>query len=109
MTVRAAPSPVHIIPVAPPYVLVRARHGWILANPNDFYLGRAIVEYGEYGEIESQFVGQLFIRPGAVVEVGANSGTHTVALAARAQQQRRADSLSSRNHFCSRTCAPISR
>ncbi|RFU44557.1 FkbM family methyltransferase [Paraburkholderia sp. DHOC27] len=61
----------------------------MLANPNDFYLGRAVVEYGEYGEIESQFLGQLFIRPGAIVEVGANSGTHTIALATRARQEHR--------------------
>lgn len=40
-------------------------------------------------EIEGQFLSQLFVRPGAVVEVGANVGTHTVALARQAAQQRR--------------------
>ncbi|RDU99611.1 FkbM family methyltransferase [Trinickia dinghuensis] len=58
----------------------------MLANPNDFFLGRAIVEYGEYGEIEAQLLAQLFVRPGAAVEVGANIGTHTVALAKRTRE-----------------------
>ncbi len=70
------------IALAPPYQLVQARHGWMLVNPNDFHLGRAIVEYGEYGEFESQFLVRLLeLRPGTVVEVGANIGAHTVSLA----------------------------
>jgi FkbM family methyltransferase len=48
-----------------------------------------LLEYGEYGEIEGQFLSQLFLRPGAVVEVGANIGTHTIALARQAAQQQR--------------------
>jgi FkbM family methyltransferase len=78
-----------IMQVAEPYTLVQARHGWMLANPSDFYIGKAMLEYGEYAEIEGQFLSQLFVRPGAVVEVGANVGTHTVALARQAAQQRR--------------------
>jgi FkbM family methyltransferase len=70
------------IAVAPPYQLVRARHGWMLANPNDFYIGRALLEYGEYGEFEGRLLaGLLSIRPGKVVEIGANIGAHSVALA----------------------------
>jgi FkbM family methyltransferase len=70
------------IAVAPPYQLVRARHGWMLVNPNDFFIGRAILEYGEYGEIESRMLtGLLSVRPGAAVEIGANIGAHSVALA----------------------------
>lgn len=70
------------ISVAAPYQLIQARHGLMLANPNDYYLGRAIVEYGEYGEIEGKFLASLLgFRPGKVVEIGANIGTHTVPLA----------------------------
>ncbi len=70
------------IAVAPPYQLIQARHGWMLANPNDHYLGKAIIEYGEYGEFEGQgLVSLLGLRPGKVIEVGANIGTHTVSLA----------------------------
>ncbi|MGH8779930.1 FkbM family methyltransferase [Paraburkholderia sp.] len=61
----------------------------MLVNPNDHYIGKAILEYGEYGEIEAQFLRELLVRPGAVVEIGANIGTHTVALATHAAEQQR--------------------
>jgi FkbM family methyltransferase len=78
-----------LMQVAKPYTLVHARHGLMLANPNDFFIGKAILEYGEYGEIEGQFLRELFVRPGAIVEIGANIGTHTLALARQAAQQQR--------------------
>jgi FkbM family methyltransferase len=68
--------------------LVWTRHGWMLANPNDFYLGHALLEYGECSELESAVLRQLLIQPGVVVEVGANIGVHTVMLAREAQQRR---------------------
>ncbi len=72
----------HQIDVAFPYKLIQARHGWMLVNPNDFYMGRSIVEYGESCELESKFLITLIAaRPGSVVEIGANMGIHTVALA----------------------------
>ncbi|WP_222105892.1 FkbM family methyltransferase [Paraburkholderia sp. BCC1886] len=69
--------------------LVETRHGWMLANPNDFYQGRALLEYGECAELESAVLRQLLVRPGIVVEVGANIGVHTVTLAREAQARRR--------------------
>ena len=83
------PEPKHIlkgrsdvIDVSPPYQLVQSRHGLMLVNPNDIYLGQAILEYGECCEIEVQFLVQLLsIRPGAVVEIGTNIGTHTIPIA----------------------------
>jgi FkbM family methyltransferase len=79
------------IDVAPPYKLVQSRHGWMLVNPNDAYLGQAIVQYGECCEIEVAFLLQLLsLRAGVVMEVGTNIGTHTVPLAkALARQNRR--------------------
>jgi FkbM family methyltransferase len=56
----------------------------MLANRNDVYIGQALIQYGEYGEIEAQFLSQLIKGPGLVVEIGANVGTHTVPLAKRA-------------------------
>jgi FkbM family methyltransferase len=56
----------------------------MLANQNDFYMGQALLRYGEYGELESQLLMQLVDRPGLVIEAGANTGTHTVPLARRA-------------------------
>ena len=74
-----------------PYQLIAARHGPMLVNPNDEYLGKAIVLYGECCELEIAFLLNLIsVRPGIVVEIGANIGTHTVPLAkALAAQGRR--------------------
>ena len=61
--------------------LVKARHGWFLANRYDRYLGAALIRYGEYSEIEHAFLASL-LRPGEnVIEVGANIGAHTVGMA----------------------------
>jgi len=70
------------IAMAPPYRLVSSRHGWMLVNVNDFYLGQAILNYGECCEIEIGFLRKLCdLRTGTVLEVGANVGTHSVPLA----------------------------
>lgn len=67
--------------IAEPYRLVHARYGCMLVNPNDLYVGNAILKYGEYSELEFALLRQLLVRPGKVVEIGANIGAHTVALA----------------------------
>lgn len=77
-------SPLNAQP-ADPYQLVQARYGTMLANRNDRYIGHALIEYGEYCEIETQFLQQWISRPGTVVEVGANIGSQTVALARAAR------------------------
>jgi FkbM family methyltransferase len=62
--------------------LVRAKHGLMLFNKNDIYIGRSIGKYGEFSELEVALFVQL-CRPGdIVVEVGANIGSHTLPLAA---------------------------
>jgi FkbM family methyltransferase len=68
-----------------PYVLVDTRYGPMLANRRDAYIGRALIEYGEYSELETQFLRQLIDRSGTIVEVGANIGSQTVALAKAAR------------------------
>ena len=63
------------------YKLVRGRHGLFLANPKDVYIGRAVIEYGEFSELEVQVLLNL-IRDGSfAIEVGANMGAITVPLA----------------------------
>lgn len=63
------------------YHLVDARHGRFLANPKDIYLGRSLIKYGEFSEVEWQLFDQM-LQPGAVVvEVGANMGAFTVPIA----------------------------
>ena len=62
-------------------VLVRGRHGLFLANENDIYVGRALIDYGEYSELEWRFL-ERYCAPGnVVVEIGANVGSHTVGMA----------------------------
>ncbi len=60
--------------------LKRAKHGYILYNIHDRYIGRSIKLYGEFSEFEVTLFKQI-CKPGfIVVEVGANIGTHTLAL-----------------------------
>ena len=54
------------------------RHGRMLYNVHDMYVGRSLELYGEFSEGETQLFGQI-VRPGdLVIEVGANIGAHTV-------------------------------
>ena len=61
--------------------LVEARHGYVLYNVNDLYVGRSVEHYGEWSPAETALFGRL-CRPGHyVVDVGAHFGTHTLAFA----------------------------
>ena len=61
--------------------LVAARYGVLCANTNDTVVGLSVLQYGEYFESEVELFRQI-VRPGMVVaDVGANIGTHTLALA----------------------------
>lgn len=62
-------------------VLKACRHGQMLFNPKDTYVGRSLEQYGEFSEGETQLFAQL-VRPGdVVVEVGSNIGALTLPLA----------------------------
>jgi FkbM family methyltransferase len=57
------------------------RHGRMLFNPRDRYVGRSLDVYGEFSEGEAALFRQL-LRPGAVVlDAGAHIGTHTLVFA----------------------------
>jgi FkbM family methyltransferase len=61
--------------------LARTRHGPLIYNRHDTYIGKSLAELGEFSEGEIDFF-QHSVRPGAtVVEAGANIGAHTVKLA----------------------------
>ena len=61
--------------------LKQCRHGLMLYNINDQYVGRSLDLYGEFSEGETAIFRQI-LRPGDIaVEVGANIGAHTVFLA----------------------------
>ena len=74
------------IELNPPYRLVFGRHGHFLVSGNDMYVGQAIAVYGEYGELEWDFMRQVIAPARDQVEVGANIGSHTVAMAKLAAQ-----------------------
>ncbi len=60
---------------------LKTRHGPMLALPGDRYITRALEVYGEFSPDEGRVLTQI-IKPGmTVVEVGANIGAHTVAMA----------------------------
>ncbi len=75
--------------VAAPYRLATTRHGVMLVNPNDFYMGAAYLKYGECCQVESDFLVQLLKWPGQVIEVGANMGVHTIPMALELSRQGR--------------------
>ena len=57
------------------------KYGYVVYNKNDFYIGKAVEKYGEFSESEVRLFRQICQPGDVVVEVGANIGTHTVALA----------------------------
>ncbi len=73
--------------IPPPYLLRQTRHGPMLVNPNDAYVGQSLLAYGEYSAAEFELLRQLATTPGMIVEVGANMGALTVPLAKLAAQQ----------------------
>ena len=65
------------------YRLIECRHGLMLVNPQDHYIGRSLIEYGEYCQGEIDLFAQ-FVQTGDVIfEVGANIGPHSVWFADR--------------------------
>src|SRR5712692_1599177 len=62
-------------------VLKRCKHGYFLFNRNDAFVGKALDLYGEWCEREITILSHI-VRPGDfVIDIGANIGTHTIALA----------------------------
>ncbi|MCE3017484.1 MAG: FkbM family methyltransferase [Pirellula sp.] len=59
-------------------VAVETRYGRMLVNKNDIYIGRSLVEYGDFSFGEVQLFQQFVPSNGIVVEAGANIGAHTL-------------------------------
>lgn len=61
--------------------VVHTRYGQLIASRHDVYVGRSLIEYGEFSEGEVEFFRQ-FVKPSHIVcDVGANIGAHTLAFA----------------------------
>lgn len=64
---------------APGYnTLKQCRHGHMLYNRNDQYIGRSFDLYGEYSEGEIELFSQVVREGQVVLDVGANIGAHTL-------------------------------
>lgn len=77
------------VAIAAPYQLVSSRHGALLVNRNDVYMGQAYLRYGECCEFEVELLLSLLRFPGLVIDVGANMGVHAVPVARELARQRR--------------------
>ncbi len=63
--------------------VMQTRHGVMLCNRHDKYIGRSIERYGEFSRGEAELFEKV-VQPGwTVVEAGANIGAHTLMLAKR--------------------------
>lgn len=62
-------------------VVQACRHGKLIFNKNDMYIGKSLALYGEYSEGEVDLFRQIVHQGDTVLEVGANLGAHTLALA----------------------------
>lgn len=63
------------------YTQVSSRFGDMLVNEHDKYIGRSLLTYGEFSYYEYALLEQICRKDYVLVEVGANIGAHTVALA----------------------------
>jgi FkbM family methyltransferase len=61
--------------------LKRCRHGLMLYNRHDSYIGRSFDVYGEFSEGETHVFAQIIPKNGVALDVGANIGAHTVPMA----------------------------
>ena len=64
-------------------VLKTCRHGLMVYNRNDAYIGRSLDLYGEFSQGETELFQQVVGIGDVVIEVGANIGTHPEAGPAR--------------------------
>lgn len=74
--------------VEPPVVyneLAVTRHGVMLANKNDRFVGQSLLRYGEFSKGEADLFAAIVPRQGVCIEVGANIGALTVPLARLAE------------------------
>jgi FkbM family methyltransferase len=61
----------------------KCRHGTMMYNVNDSFIGRSLDLYGEWCDSEMFVLGQILNPADVVVDVGANIGTHAVYFASK--------------------------
>ena len=60
--------------------LVKAKHGYMIVNCNDQYIGESIIHYGEWYEPELDLLSQFIESRDNIIEIGSNYGSHTLRL-----------------------------
>jgi hypothetical protein len=85
--------PMQGVSVGPHYQLLPTRHGSMLVNRNDVFMGQSFLHYGECCQFEIDLLLQLLTLPnassGLVIEAGSNMGVHTIPLAQLLDRQSR--------------------
>ncbi len=69
------------------HALVQARYGIFWVNVKDFYLGKAILEYGEYSENEIAFLKSFLKKGDHFIDIGAHAGYIAIPLAMHVGQE----------------------
>jgi FkbM family methyltransferase len=59
-------------------VTIDSRYGKVVVPTNDKFVGRSLIEYGEFSEGEARLFKKLITPEMVVTDVGANFGTHTL-------------------------------
>jgi len=81
------------VSIGPHCQLVPTRHGSMVVNRNDVFMGQSFLHYGECCQFEIEFLLQLLALPnastGLVVEAGSNMGVHTIPVAQLLDRQNR--------------------
>jgi FkbM family methyltransferase len=89
--------------------LVMARHGVMLVNMNDEYMGKGLSIYGEYSQLECDFLLQWMPAGRDAVEVGANIGCLSLPMAkVLADQGRRLMAIEPQPVIFQQLCANLS-
>ncbi|MEM7620781.1 MAG: FkbM family methyltransferase [Pseudomonadota bacterium] len=70
-----------ILPDRSLYELIKGRHGLFLVNKNDRYIGKSLLAYGEFSELEWNLLEQIAPKGGVVAEIGSHLGSLTIPLA----------------------------
>lgn len=91
----------------PPMRMKACRHGNMLYNTHDVYIGRSFDLYGEYAESEMSLLAHL-VKPGQnVYDVGANIGAHTIFFAQTVGPQGRVLSFEPQRPVFQTLCANV--
>ena len=75
-----------LIQTTPPNLVVKARDGYMIVNLSDQYIGKSLIKYGEFSQMEMNLFEQLIEKADNIVEVGSNIGSHTVGLCKLARE-----------------------